>query len=163
MSLYRKQLKLSGARHVLNFELYDGDKLKYALFFATQSDQGCDKMKQAMWKVAPTGGYSFRSDRLGQLSFESRDCGLQRIGACPNLRVWNESTDSDSSQLKNSCVLIESYSTPVILKKPSGRHGASIHPHCRPESEKEAWHSRLAQFYALSSLHRPSPRQRPLM
>ena len=69
--LYRKQLKLSGARHVLHFELYDGDKLKYALFFATQNDQGCDKMKQAMWKVAPTGGYSFRSDKLGQLSFES--------------------------------------------------------------------------------------------
>ena len=70
--LYRKQLKLSGARHVLNFELYEGNQLKYALFFATQSDQGCDKMKQAMWKVAPLGGYSFRSDTLGQLSFESR-------------------------------------------------------------------------------------------
>ncbi len=69
--LYRKRLKLSGARHVLNFELYDGNRLKYALFFATQNDQGCDKMKQAMWKVAPTGGYSFRSDKLGQLSFES--------------------------------------------------------------------------------------------
>lgn len=69
--LYGKQLDLSGARHVLHFELYDGDKLKYALFFATQNDQGCDKMKQAMWKVAPTGGYSFRSDKLGQLSFES--------------------------------------------------------------------------------------------
>ena len=37
-------------------------------FFATKSDQGCDKMKQAMWKVAPLGGYSFRSDTLGQLS-----------------------------------------------------------------------------------------------
>ena len=29
-------------------------------------------MKQAMWKVAPLGGYSFRSDTLGQLSFASR-------------------------------------------------------------------------------------------
>ena len=70
--LYRKQLKLSGAQHVLNFELYESNKLKYALFFATQSSQGCDKMKQAMWKVAPLGGYSFRSDTLGQLSFASR-------------------------------------------------------------------------------------------
>ena len=70
--LYRKQLRLSGAQHVLNFELYEGNQLKYALFFATKSDQGCDKMKQAMWKVAPLGGYSFRSDTLGQLSFESR-------------------------------------------------------------------------------------------
>ena len=70
--LYRKQLKLSGAQHVLNFELYEGNQLKYALFFATKSDQGCDKMKQAMWKVAPLGGYGFRSDTLGQLSFESK-------------------------------------------------------------------------------------------
>ena len=69
--LYRKQLKLSGAQHVLNFELYEGNQLKYALFFATKRDEGCDKMKQAMWKVAPLGGYSFRSDTLGQLSFES--------------------------------------------------------------------------------------------
>ena len=71
--LYRKRLKLSGARHVLNLELYDGNRLKYALFFATQSDLGCDKMKQAMWKAEPTGGYSFRGDRLGQLSFEPTD------------------------------------------------------------------------------------------
>lgn len=70
--IYRKQLKLAGARHVLHFELYEGNQLKYPLFFATKSDQGCDKMKQAMWKVAPTGGYSFRSDTLGQLSFESK-------------------------------------------------------------------------------------------
>ena len=69
--LYGRQLKLSGAQHVLSFELYGGNQLKYALFFATQRDEGCDKMKQAMWKVAPLGGYRFRSDTLGQLSFES--------------------------------------------------------------------------------------------
>ena len=69
--LYVRQLKLSGAQHVLSFELYGGNQLKYALFFATQRDEGCDKMKQAMWKVAPLGGYRFRSDTLGQLSFES--------------------------------------------------------------------------------------------
>ena len=94
--LYRKQLKLSGARYVLNFELYDGNKLKYALFFATQNDQGCDKMKQAMWKVAPTGGYSFRSDKLGQLSFESGVVDFKELGACPNLAKFrNESANSD--------------------------------------------------------------------
>ena len=69
--LYKKQLKLSGAQHALNFELYEGNKLKYSLFFATQRNEGCDKMKQAMWKVAPLGGYGFRSNTLGQLSFES--------------------------------------------------------------------------------------------
>ena len=71
--IYREQLKLSGARHVLNFELYDGNKLKYALFFATQNGLGCDRMKQAMWRAEPTGSYNFRGDRLGQLSFEPTD------------------------------------------------------------------------------------------
>lgn len=70
--LYGKQLKRSGAEHVLNFELYGGNQLKYALFFATKSNKGCDKMKQAMWKVAPLGGYNFRSDTLGQLSFKEK-------------------------------------------------------------------------------------------
>ena len=70
--LYRSQLKLAGARYVLDFELYERNQLKYALFFGTKSDQGCDKMKRAMWKVAPLGGYTFRSDNLGQLSFASK-------------------------------------------------------------------------------------------
>ena len=31
--LYRQQLKSSGAKHVLHFEMYDGDRLVYAIFF----------------------------------------------------------------------------------------------------------------------------------
>ena len=67
--LYTKQLKASGAKHVLHFDLYEEHRLVYALFFATKSDLGCDKMKQAMWKVAPFGAYSFKGETLGQFSF----------------------------------------------------------------------------------------------
>ena len=67
--LYKEQLKKAGAKHVLHFDLYEGNSLVYALFFATKNDLGCDRMKQAMWKVARFGGYSFKGDTLGQLSF----------------------------------------------------------------------------------------------
>ena len=69
-SLYRSQLKKSGAKHVLHFELYEGDRLKYAIFFGTQSLTGCDKMKQSIWKVAPLGDFKFRGDRLNQFMID---------------------------------------------------------------------------------------------
>ena len=31
----------------------------YTTFFATQNSRGCDKMKHAMWKVAPLGDFRF--------------------------------------------------------------------------------------------------------
>ena len=136
--LYRKQLKLSGARHVLHFELYDGDKLKYALFFATQNDQGCDKMKQAMWKVAPTGGYSFRSDKLGQLSFESgvvdfkeleraliSEFGMDQPIAFESVEEFMRSDKVlfHSGRLKSHLARMERESTLVVGKSPRRRRG----------------------------------------
>ena len=160
--LYRNQLKLSEARHVLHFELYDGKKLKYALFFATKSDQGCDKMKQAMWKVAPTGGYSFRSDKLGQLSFESRVVDfneLERALICQfgmNRPIAIESVEefmrSDrvlfhSGHLRSHLAAMERASTLIVDQSPRKKRGA----------------------FPLGTLLRfvepppPSPKQRPLI
>ena len=65
--LYKSQLKASGAKYVLHFDLYEDQRLKYALFFASNHPKGCDKMKQAMWKVAPFGDFSFRSATKDQL------------------------------------------------------------------------------------------------
>lgn len=56
---YERQLRKAGAKYVLTFQLYDGNRHIYTLFFATQNAQGCDKMKQAMWKVAPFGDFRF--------------------------------------------------------------------------------------------------------
>ncbi len=66
--LYQNQLKTNGAKYVVYFELYDGDRLVYAIFFGTDSLKGCDKMKQAIWKAAPFGDFKFRGGKLGQLT-----------------------------------------------------------------------------------------------
>ena len=58
--LFRRQLKLHGATHVVPFELWDRRRHVYTLFFASGSEKGCDLMKQCMWKVDRTGGYAFR-------------------------------------------------------------------------------------------------------
>lgn len=66
-SLYRNQLKQAGARYVIHFELYQGGRLVYAIFFGTKHLLGCDRMKQAIWDVNPFGDYAFRGTRSGQL------------------------------------------------------------------------------------------------
>ena len=137
--IYRKQLKLAGARHVLHFELYEGNQLKYPLFFATKSDQGCDKMKQAMWKVAPTGGYSFRSDTLGQLSFASKAVDfneldralIDRFGRDRTIAIESieEFMRSDrvlfhSSHLKGRLAAMERASTLIVDQQSRRRRGS---------------------------------------
>ena len=58
----------SGAQYVLRFELYEGEALVYAIFFGTKNLDGCDKMKQAIWNVAPFGDFKFKGSGLGQLT-----------------------------------------------------------------------------------------------
>jgi three-Cys-motif partner protein len=65
-ALYAEQLRKAGAKHVVNFELFEGDRLIYAIFFGTQNVLGCDRMKQAIWKVAPWGTFQFRGSNVGQ-------------------------------------------------------------------------------------------------
>jgi three-Cys-motif partner protein len=66
--LYESQLRRAGATHVVRFELFAGNRLKYAIFFGTRHALGADKMKQAIWKIAPTGDYAFRGGRAAQLT-----------------------------------------------------------------------------------------------
>ena len=65
--LYRTQLKSAGAKHVLRFHLYKGNALKYSVFFATGHPLGSDRMKKAIWKVAPFGDFSFKGGETDQL------------------------------------------------------------------------------------------------
>ena len=66
-NLYESQLKASGAEYVLRFDLFENEELVYALFFATKNDLGCDRMKQAMWRVAPFGDFQFKSASMDQM------------------------------------------------------------------------------------------------
>jgi len=67
-NLYDRQLREAGAEFVINFELYEGNRLVYSIFFGTKHILGCDRMKQSIWKVAPFGDFSFRSVRTYQLT-----------------------------------------------------------------------------------------------
>ncbi len=44
--LYESQLRSAGAEYVVHFEMYEGQRLVYAIFFGTHSLKGCDRMKQ---------------------------------------------------------------------------------------------------------------------
>jgi len=59
--LYRDQLRsVAGARYVRSFEMRNQQNLTdYYLYFASNNRLGLSKMKEAMWKVDPGGGYTF--------------------------------------------------------------------------------------------------------
>jgi len=112
--LYKRQLKRSGATNVVHFELYNGNNLVYAIFFATKSPVGCDKMKQAIWKIDRASGVAFRSATAdmfdlmaGDLSrlkrelqqfFDGREVSVDELTAW----IMTDATDYHSHQLKTA-------------------------------------------------------------
>ena len=66
--LYAEQLRKNGAKHVVRFELYNGGRLIYAIFFGTQHWKGANLLKEAIWKVAPFGDFAFHGTRSEQLT-----------------------------------------------------------------------------------------------
>lgn len=66
--LYKRQLKKNGAEYVVSFELYEGHRHVYTIFFGTEDLTGCDKMKQAIWKIAPFGNFKFMGDLSNQIA-----------------------------------------------------------------------------------------------
>lgn len=90
--LYEDQLRQAGAKNVIHFELYEGQRLVYAIFFGTQSTIGCNCMKQAIWKVAPFGNYKFYSTHIGQLplsdDFTDFTVLKQGLRNCFSRNVW---------------------------------------------------------------------------
>jgi hypothetical protein len=59
--LYRDQLhRAARARYVRSFEMRNERNVcDYFLYFATNYRLGLEKMKEAMWKVDPAGGFTF--------------------------------------------------------------------------------------------------------
>jgi three-Cys-motif partner protein len=59
--LYQHQLStVGGAKFVRSFRMRNRkNHTDYFLFFGTKSTKGLDKMKQAMWRVDPSGAYDF--------------------------------------------------------------------------------------------------------
>ncbi len=65
--LYRRQLKKAGAKQVVRFRLFAGNSHKYSVFFGTGNTTGSDRMKKAIWKIAPWGDFAFRGGKDDQL------------------------------------------------------------------------------------------------
>ena len=78
-NLYTEQLKKSGAKYVLYFDLYQDNKHIYTIFFGTQSLKGCDKMKAAIWKVAPSGTFKYVGSKSSQLSFNLKASNFEQL------------------------------------------------------------------------------------
>lgn len=58
--LYRRQLEDAGMPIVKSFQMLDkGGRTEYFLFFATHHPKGWSAMKDAMWRVDPSGAYRF--------------------------------------------------------------------------------------------------------
>jgi len=68
--LYERQLRLAGAQHVVRFDLFEGNRLVYAIFFGTGNPLGANRMKEAIWRVDPLGGFEFRGGRGGQATLQ---------------------------------------------------------------------------------------------
>jgi three-Cys-motif partner protein len=118
--LYAEQLRRSGAKYVVRFELYEGNRLIYAVFFGTQHWKGADKLKQAIWKIAPFGDFAFHGTRSQQLTLGLRtpDFGplraalgkqFRKKGWLPIDRVENfvgsDSTDYHTGQLRTGALV----------------------------------------------------------
>ena len=70
--LFKSQLKDNGAKYVVYFELWNGNRHVYTIYFATGHEKGCNLMKEAIWKADPTGTYRLQGHtRQQNLLFES--------------------------------------------------------------------------------------------
>jgi three-Cys-motif partner protein len=60
--LYKRQLhEVCTFPYIQSFSMYDlRGKRVYDLYYCTREPIGLDRMKQAMWKIAPSGDFSFR-------------------------------------------------------------------------------------------------------
>ncbi len=66
--LFERQLKFHGAKLVVPFDLWRGNRHVYTLYFTSDHLKGCDLMKASIWKVEPSGSSRFRhSNQLGIL------------------------------------------------------------------------------------------------
>lgn len=117
-SLYKRQLKRVSGGHALHFDLYNGNKHAYAIFFASRALLGMDRMKEAIWKIAPQGDFTFRGDNTANLDLANPDfTGLTQSivdrfqGAWIKVEeilnfVRSDETDFYSSQVKKNALKV---------------------------------------------------------
>jgi len=142
--LYERQLKHAGAEHVVRYELWEESRLVYAIFFGTKHFTGSDRMKEAIWHVAPSGDFRYKGTRSRQLDLglEVPDFEPLRIAIETEFRgmgwvtidsmlefVASDRTDYYSGQLrKNVLVPMETEEKPGIEVDPASRKKRRTYP-----------------------------------
>ena len=76
---YAKCLRSAGCKHVLSFDLYQGNKYKYSIYHGTKSLRGCERMKQAIWKHCPMGDFKFVGSNLSSLGFGVDESSISEL------------------------------------------------------------------------------------
>lgn len=111
LELYQDQLKRIPGCYVRSFEMKDRrDRTIYYLVYATKHEKGIEVMKEAMWRVDPTGTYRF-SDRTNP----RQKCLLDYT----NEVWWAEAAGRDVyTRFKGETVPLEIVKTFVILETP---------------------------------------------
>ena len=143
-NLYERQLKENGAKYVLHFELFERGRLVYAIFFGTKNLDGCDKMKQAIWKVDPFGVFKFRGNQIGQFTLgesvtvdfgllenalqeQFREKGWQKIEDVVDF-VKSDATGLHSGHLKRDTLTPMEKNGKIEVERPPGRRRGSFTP-----------------------------------
>ena len=112
-ALYERQLRDAGAEQVVRCHLHKGDRRVYSILFDTGHHKGSDRMKAAIWKVAPFGDFTFRGRDQLTLGVEPdyrplREGLVQRFGhrGCVSIEnvlnfVASDATDSTPGRLRD--------------------------------------------------------------
>jgi len=88
-SLYERKIRDAGANFVVHFDLFEGNRLIYSIFFGSKHILGSDRMKQAIWKITPFGDFAFRGVHANQLTL-----GMEEPDLCPLKElILNKFTD----------------------------------------------------------------------
>ena len=133
--LFRDQLKRHGAGFVVPFELWEGNRHVYTIFFTSGSRAGCNLMKICMWKAAPMGNYAFRGNagRIGLLfrgsteplkrelqeKFGDRKTPIEVIERF----VMGDETTFHKNQLRKQTLQPLERDRKIIVDRPSGVRG----------------------------------------
>lgn len=90
--LFKTSLKCRGAKYVVNFELWEGGRHIYTLYFATGHEKGCDLMKRSIWKVVPDGSFEFRGHNQNQLVLFGVDVDTSPLATQLRQKFGNQPT-----------------------------------------------------------------------
>lgn len=130
--LYKSQLKQSGAQHVVHLDLYNGNRLIYALFFATKHYKGADKMKEVVWKLTPEGDFAFYGTHSNQLRLTTESPDFEPLIAQLKLKftgkgwismsdmqayVGSDETDYHTGHIKSKVLKVLERDSQIVIKE----------------------------------------------